>query len=207
MKTKWFIAIGVLINVAFLAYFFSFHRIGSISSIQKVARVSQLPVLEGNSSAQRCRLWNVSHSLCLPNIFFIGASKAATTSIVSRLRLQNFTKFMNRRAISVDRHSEVHRFDRSTFSYSMKWIEHLDELACSPHIPNAPFPPESYALIHYTPHYLFAPSVPFDVRKFFTYSRELRFLVSLRDPISRSLSSYWFHNSHLFNAKDRGKLN
>lgn len=46
--------------------------------------------------------------------------------------------------------------------------------------------------MHYTPHYLYAPTVPFDVASFYPHAPTLRFLAMLREPVSRAVSSYWF---------------
>jgi hypothetical protein len=46
--------------------------------------------------------------------------------------------------------------------------------------------------------------VPYEVRKFYPNRDELKFLVLLRDPVQRALSSYWFKNSEKFLSKDRG---
>ena len=59
-------------------------------------------------------------------------------------------------------------------------------------------------IIHYTPQYLYAPSVPYDVREFYPNRDELKFLILLRDPVQRALSSYWFKNSGQFHSSDRG---
>ena len=47
-------------------------------------------------------------------------------------------------------------------------------------------------VVHYTPHYLYAPTVPFDVASFYPHAPSLRFLAMLREPVSRAVSSYWF---------------
>jgi hypothetical protein len=44
------------------------------------------------------------------------------------------------------------------------------------------------------------------LKTFYPRSEELKFLVVLRDPIERALSSYWFQNSHLFHEYDQGSI-
>ena len=58
-----------------------------------------------------------------------------------------------------------------------------------------------------TPHYIYAPSVPYDVHKFYPHPGSLKFVVILRNPVDRALSSYWFKNSKRFNSdhKDKGR--
>ena len=48
--------------------------------------------------------------------------------------------------------------------------------------------------------------MPFDLKRLYPHSNELsqmKFIVVLRDPLARALSSYWFSQSHLF--EDRRK--
>lgn len=98
---------------------------------------------------------------------------------------------------------EIHRFDRSTYQYALKIVDIADELASSPLIAN-----KSQPMIHYTPHYIYAPLVPFEMRKFYPNPDTLKFIVMIREPVSRAISSYWFKNSHLFDdkRKDRGSV-
>lgn len=110
-------------------------------------------------------------------------------------------RFVSRRIHKKDHHREVHRFDRNSFGYAMKTIDLLDEWASSPLLDNV-----NTTLVHYTPHYLYAPTVPYDVKKFYPHSSELKFIVMLRDPVERALSSYWFQNSHLLNDADKGSI-
>lgn len=64
---------------------------------------------------------------------------------------------------------------------------------------------DSTVLLHYTPHYLYAPSVPFELRDMFNnVAAHLKFIVILRDPTKRAESSYWFKNSRLFKSVDKG---
>lgn len=148
----------------------------------------------------RCRLYNESHFKCLPNIFLIGASKCGTTSLVDYLNLHPRIDFVNRR-IFPDKHREVHRFDRNTYGWALKEIDLADEWTSSPLVTDT-----DMAIIHYTPHYLYAPTVPFEVKEFYPKSNLLKFIIILRDPIERALSSYWFQNSHLFYNEDRGSI-
>lgn len=83
-------------------------------------------------------------------------------------------------------------------------IELLSEYASSPAIPVEES--DSTILIHYTPHYLYAPSVPFELRELLTRAQGLKFIVILRDPIERAESSYWFKKSRLFQGVDTGAL-
>lgn len=73
------------------------------------------------------------------------------------------------------------------------------EWASSPYVDD-----ESTALVHYTPHYLYAPSVPYEVKDFYPNSKDMKFIILLRDPVQRALSSYWFKNSEKFQGADKG---
>ena len=119
------------------------------------------------------------------------------------LSRQKRVKLVSRRLTNVDRHREIHRFDRNTYNWAIPPLELGDEWASSPSLPKTdPY----YSVVHYTPHYLYAPSVPFDLKRLYPHSNELsqmKFIVVLRDPLARAMSSYWFSQSHLF--EDRRK--
>ena len=177
----------------FGVYVYSFHRIRTPRDVVAALSTLSLPLLD-----DRCRRANATHLQCLPNVFFIGASKSGTTSITEYLSLHPHVHFVRRR-IFPDRHREVHRFDRNTYHLALKGIELLDEWASCPLVESA-----ADAVIHYTPHYLYAPSVPFELAALYPRPETLKFIVVLREPSARAISSYWFQNSHLFHVRDRG---
>ena len=190
--TMWLLAM-IVVNAVVYLYLRGFHRVRDVRALVDAVRQ---PVYN-----QRCRTHNSTHYQCLPDVLFIGASKCGTTSIMSYLMKHPNISHV-KRSIRPDKHKEVHRFDRDTYKYAIKEIELADELASSPIVP---YPDTS--VIHYTPHYLYAPTVPFAVKEFYPYWNQLKFIIILREPIERTLSSYWFKNSHLFNAAgDRGSL-
>lgn len=174
-----------------------------ISRIQSLNEVNViLHVISSKNVNDECKQYNESHVVCLPNVFFIGASKCGTTAMVDILsKISNDIKFVQRRIIPRDRHREVHQFDRKSYRQSWKYLERAFEWGTSPPVENY----NESIVIHYTPHYLYAPSVPFDLRNFHTNWQRLKFIVILREPIERAWSSYWFHKSHLLNDKDGGK--
>ena len=209
-----FLIVFTTITVIFVLIL-RYHRIDTLTAIQGVLDVASRPILE---HSLRCRAYSNSSSLrfrCLPNTFFIGASKCATTSLVSYLRNISDVHFVSRRVHARDHHSEVHRFDRSNFPISFQRLELLEEWASSPLIEDILSP-----VIHYTPHYIYAPMVPFEIRRFYPISKpitrtyslrrdDLKFIVLLRDPVARAFSSYWFKKSHLFRENgfvDTGSL-
>jgi hypothetical protein len=115
------------------------------------------------------------------------------------MSLHQNISFVNRRIHKVDKHQEIHRFDRNTFGMAIQAVELGDEWASSPIISTP-----NITVIHYTPHYLYAPTVPFEVKRFYAHSDELKLVVMLREPVKRAWSSYWFHNSHLIQGEDKG---
>eukprot|EP01036_Dinobryon_divergens_P025548 gene25548-34106_t len=90
------------------------------------------------------------------------------------------------------------------FGWTIREIELADELASAPVISMSELQAHAPAVVHYTPHYLYAPTVPFDMRRFYAHARHLKFIVMLRDPVDRAWSSYWFQNSHIFRGVNRG---
>lgn len=187
--------------IGFAWYFCSTHRIFSIGDLGAVT--FQLTLQPPSS---RCLAVNSSRSRCLPNIFLLGASKAGTTSLSVQLFNIPHVHFVRRHIHAVDHHLESHRFDRPSYPRAWKRVELAHELAASP-IQDSRVAPQSL-VVHYTPHYLYAPSVPRDVAFFYPprMQPDMRFVVLLRDPIDRALSSYWFKNSHIFKDKDGGSV-
>lgn len=179
--------------VIFHIYIFNFHRVQTYQDFMTISMISRMPSWENDEKS--CKRLNATHFICLPNVFFIGASKSGTTSMTDYLIQHPRIKFIRRRISPKDKHREVHRFDRNSYNWALKWIELGDEWASSP-----PITDKSTVIIHYTPHYLYAPSVPFELRQFHPKPDKLKFIIMLRNPIDRAWSSYWFQHSHLFNA-------
>lgn len=70
----------------------------------------------------RCRQWDDTHLLCLPNVFLLGASKAGTSSLFNYImRHPQVAKVKRRQNGNHDTSNEVHRFDSPWFHfYPMK---------------------------------------------------------------------------------------
>lgn len=174
------------------------HRIYSLHDAGSVLRTALLPPSPASS---RCKVVNASHYQCLPNVFIIGASKAGSTSLVSYLSQVDGLHFVLRHLQPRDHHREVHRFDRPGYPWSLKALELAHEWASCPLVvsPRAP-------VLHYTPHYLYAPTVPADLHALLPHREHVTVVLLLREPVARTLSSYWFKTSHLFGGADRGSL-
>jgi hypothetical protein len=179
-------------------YITGFHRLVNLRELFNAFHTMTLPVVKGHPL---CRHINSTHYKCLPNTFLIGASKCGTTSLIEYLSDINGIEIVNRRISVRDHHREIHRFDRNTYNYALDYIELADEWASSPIVTNP-----NTVIIHYTPHYLYSPMAPYHMRNFYPSdddSKNLKkFIVMLRDPVERSLSAYWFANSHLFGKKE-----
>ena len=185
-----------VVSTIFIFYVVSFHRVQSLNDVNQIYNVIALP-----SHDHRCKKYNGSHFVCLPNVFLIGASKCGTTSLMDHLIQHPLIDHVRRRIHKIDEHREVHRFDRNTYGWSSRIIEQYDEWASCPIISDP-----NMTVLHYTPHYLYAPSVPFEMKQFYPKPEELKFIVMLRDPVDRSQSSYWFRNSRIFNGQDQGSV-
>jgi hypothetical protein len=190
------ICILVTACLIFLCDVLRVHRINSFREVQNILLTTSRP-----TDGSHCRIYNASHHQCLPNVLIIGASKAGTTTLVNYLRQLRRVHFVDRRLTKNDNHTEVHRFDRASYGRAWKSIELLHEWASSPIIQN-----KNDIVIHYTPHYLFAPTVPFEMNSFYPHTQDIKFIVSIRDPVDRMWSSYWFKNSHLFHGEDKGTM-
>lgn len=200
-KRRWTLCSAALMFIFLIASyrFCSIHRLSSVGEL--VTTLSYLPDTAVSSQQTQCRLENPQQYRCLPNTFIIGASKSGSTSLVSFLKEIPSVHFVSRGITPKDHHNEVHRFDRPSYQYANKWLELSNEWASSPLVNDT----ESSIIIHYTPHYLYAPTAPFDMKTFYPHSRHFKFIILLRDPIERAISSYWFKNSHLFNKEGRDK--
>jgi len=189
------VLIIILILISLYIYIISVHRVKNLKELQIVIETMNKPLYNN-----RCRQHNETHYQCLPNVFLIGASKCGTTTLVDYLKEYPYVGFVKRRIIP-DKHTEVHRFDRNTYGLALKEIDLADEWASSPIFSNTNVP-----IIHYTPHYLFAPTVPYEMKEFYPNPEKLKFIIMLRNPIDRAISSYWFQNSHLFHDYDQGSI-
>lgn len=187
-------AICLLLTAVSLYIVVKLHRIQSVAEVSRIVQTRLLP-----DASPRCKRLNETHLQCLPNVFLIGASKCGTTSLVNYLDRLPGVHFVNRGVQPTDRHKEVHRFDRPGYAWASSSLELHHEWASCP-----PVTSEYDPVIHYTPHYLFAPSVPYDLQRFLPAGSAAKFIVLLRDPVARAQSSYWFKKSHLFNAEDSG---
>ena len=113
-----------------------------------------------SESLTACKALNDTHVVCLPNVFFVGASKCGTTTMSDVLLYHPRIRFVRRRIVAHGHHREVHRFDRDTYQYAINWIERLDAWASSPIVPRNQVPctnnvpQSSIHVVHYTPHYL-----------------------------------------------------
>lgn len=113
-------AIVVLILLPFYFYLLAFSRIRGIEEISIATSTAMLPTYDNN----RCKVINLTHFVCLPNIFLIGASKCGTTSLVSYLSAHPNVHFIKRRISAASRkhHKEIHRFDRNTYEWANRKV-------------------------------------------------------------------------------------
>jgi len=195
VRARSIIAVIIVVFV-FYVYIIAVHRVQDLEDVRAVVNA-----VTSTSVSDRCKLVDgMGTYRCLPNVLFIGASKCGTTSLVAYMAQHENISFVSRRIHKVDKHREIHRFDRHTFGMALKSLELGDEWASSPIVASP-----DVSVVHYTPHYLYAPTVPYEVKRFYAHDASLRFVVMLREPVKRAWSSYWFHNSHLIQSKDRGK--
>jgi hypothetical protein len=212
-----------LLSIGILVWFVDFllvHRIYYVRDLFEIFRTAVSPVSSINDHCKEL-LFHRNEVKCLPNLFIIGVSKSGTTSLVSYLSQLKDVSFIQRGITKKkDKHYEIHRFDRSSYERSWKWLEFYHEWSSSVPISSSSSSSTSSLVLHYTPHYFYAPVVPFEMKKFYPSSllhspweneisspgREGRFVVLLRNPLDRMISSYWFKKSHLFHSVDQGSM-
>jgi hypothetical protein len=222
-KCFFFSFLCFLLIIAISVWFIDFllvHRIYYVRDLFEIVRTSVSPVLSTNDHCKEMR-FSRNEVKCLPNLFIIGVSKSGTTSLVRYLQQLKDVSFIQRGIIKKkDKHNEIHRFDRSSYERSWKWIEFYHEWSSSVPISSSTGVSYSSLIMHYTPHYFYAPVVPFEMKEFYPSSllhspfenkdsspgREGHFVVLLRNPVDRMISSYWFKKSHLFHSVDQGSL-
>lgn len=132
---------------------------------------------------------------CLPDVFFIGASKCGTTTMAKTLYQHPKVKF-------VQDGSEAHIFD-----YYDKGDFTIDNAKSqlrmkAKALVNSGVDPNFYRIIEYTPHYIYEPTVAYRLKRTVgdAMAAKLKFVVMLRNPVSRTFSS-WLMKSTLSNDK------
>ena len=135
------------------------------------------------------------------DFFILGASKCGTTSLSRHLLAHRKISFLSRLGgESCSRTFLEQDVSRLT-------CDNMDALECHiydkrhasvsfMHALNRLYTPQDDGggskLGHYTPHYLYHPSVPFNIRDTYTAEslKALKFIVMLREPVSRAVSSW-----------------
>ena len=128
--------------------------------------------------------------------FALVTATAHWVAIRSHLVAHPGVRFL-RRLQSDAEGAEIHRFDRNMYAYAWKPLELALEWSYSPTVTDEVIglrrcatpenvnritsdpPPRAQRdpVVHYTPHYLYAPAVPFNVASFYPGAAYLRFLV------------------------------
>ena len=133
---------------------------------------------------------------CYPDVIYIGTSKSGTTSMAAHLAHHPMVQNILSEKISTKRRSKEGHFwerekvgHRVNSSHLSNWINFtkLDILQYQTGfdtLENRPL------LIEYSPNYLVLDHVPAILKSQFHY--KLKFIVSLRNPVSRTISSWKF---------------
>lgn len=141
------------------------------------------------------------------DFFILGASKCGTSSLTQILMRHSRIAFQTRlggeaagkikRCINEQVNTdhvdvlECHIFDKANSSpmFMQKLLK-----AYTPTLFDTNKAASSCLLGHYTPNYLFHPSAPFNIQEVYSERvlKRLKFIVMLREPAERCLSSYWY---------------
>jgi len=151
-------------------------------------------VAEGPFAGQRhCRSIGGDLAQCFPDVMLVGQSKAGTTSIamylsnlpamVTQQDPANWLQVGNK-PLSL----EVHIFDFHQQSEDSLLRRHW---ATAPKIPAERV--DKTLQLHYTPNYLYYPDTPFLIASVYPNARSIKYLVMLRNPVKRAVSSWKFH--------------
>ena len=147
---------------------------------------------------------------CLPDVYWIGVSKSGTTSIAQYLHYHPMIRNMVGEARSATTHSKEGHFwevSEHLFANSKDMIAsriksmHRSQDGLTT-LENRP------VFIDYTPNYFVLDHVPKLIAEGFKYGYKkdrytMRFIVSLREPVSRTLSSWRFKALEHFQMQER----
>jgi len=146
------------------------------------------------------------HKSCFPRLWLVGASKCATSSLALHISANpsvqircggtksnvskepTFIQLSDRvQYSSCDGSREVHVYD---------WHRSDDELFALEESMSVPMLNGALTSMEYTPNYLSYPATPqriYDTSRRFNdqFPARLRFMIMLREPVSRTLSSFW----------------
>jgi hypothetical protein len=98
------------VPISSLTYLIPF--IQTVADLLVVYEVTSKPTVDN-----RCKQWNMTHFVCLPNAMLIGASKCGTTSVFNYLMFHPNVDKTHRRVIINDHNNEIHKFDNSLYPY------------------------------------------------------------------------------------------
>lgn len=145
---------------------------------------------------------------CLPDVYWIGASKSGTTSIAQYLHYHPMIRNMVGEARASTTHSKEGHFwevSEHLFANSQEMIESRmksmhksqDGLTTLKQRP---------VMIEYTPNYFTLDHVPKLISEGFSKGKnkyKMKFIVSLREPVSRTLSSWRFKALEHYQMQER----
>ena len=207
MNIKGVVLILITTSFLFISYRYYMNSNSLISSID-LKNIYESKNIKNNNY---CRQLVDKTYRCLPKIMFIGTSKCGTSSMARyllqhpRIGLIKRSRKPSRKNLPLEQ-IEVHRFDHYNYENKKKILSLYEEYLSAPIFYTLD---ECFNIsnMHYTPHYIYDPEVPLRIKEFYPHANELKFIVMLRDPIDRAISSYWFKNSHLFTSHNINSIN
>lgn len=123
---------GVIFVLCSIFYAALLSHVTTIATADQFVRGAYFEILSftDHQRCQRNPSWTVAPDLmrCLPNVFFIGASKCGTSSMRSHLSSHPHIRFVRRMQSGVEG-AEIHRFDRKSygaFRWMMLTLSHID---------------------------------------------------------------------------------
>ncbi|CAN0275443.1 unnamed protein product [Pylaiella littoralis] len=139
---------------------------------------------------------------CYPTVFFFGTSKCGTTSLARWLDHHPSTHWMaNPRNVN---NAQVGLKESHVFDDTLKGKRKLEQSILHEKLSiTAPKTSADSVVIDYTPHYLAVAEAPYRIADMYGgRDSGLKFIVTLREPASRTISSWEFKNN--YNSK-RGR--
>ncbi|EKX44171.1 hypothetical protein GUITHDRAFT_87548 [Guillardia theta CCMP2712] len=108
-----------------------------------------------------------------PDFMLLGSSKCGTSSVIRYLLAVPEVSLASRVGM-IETQEEI----QDCIAYSSRLQEGQGASASM--------------LAHYTPHYIYHPMTPYNLERLFGSEHNIRFLVMLREPVARAVSSYYF---------------
>lgn len=146
--------------------------------------------------------------VCHPDVFYIGTSKSGTTSMAHYLANHPSVRNILSPEIQISRRSKEGHFWEKSISSEMQFGDKLNMSWIASRLVDIDDVQEGFdsieerpLLIDYTPNYFVLDHIPLSLSLAYPPPHNLKFIVSLREPLARAISSWKFKATEFYNMK------